>query len=306
VARRPASSPDVSVVVVHYETPKLLDECMYAIRRSIGTVGIEVFVIDNASNGFSAASFRSAFPEVHLIQEPANVGFAKASNEGLRRASGRYLLLLNPDAVVSPDTLSQMVSYMDTHPDVGCATCKVLLENGSLDLACRRAFPTPRRSFFRLTHLSKLFPRSRLFADYNMTYLDEDTEAEIDAPCGAFMLVRRAAVEQIGYLDESYFMYGEDLDWAFRLKAAQWRVMYVPTTTVIHRKRASSSRYRERTIRYFHDAMRRFYSTHYAGDMPRVVNALIIAAIAVRERLELSSVAIGRLARHLPDARAPR
>src|SRR5207245_4076667 len=138
------------------------------------------------------------------------VGFAAASNQALRLAQGRYLLLLNPDAFVSPETLSTMLHYLDNHPDVGCATCRVELGDGRLDLACRRLFPTPERALYRMIFLSRLFPSSRRFGQYNMTYVDEWKETEIDQPCGAFMMVRATVADQVGLLDERYFMYGED------------------------------------------------------------------------------------------------
>jgi N-acetylglucosaminyl-diphospho-decaprenol L-rhamnosyltransferase len=288
---------DVSVVIVHYETPELLVECLQGLAGSTGGVTTEVFVVDNASSGFDPSTARRAFPGVRVLVNDTNAGFATASNQGLRLATGRYRLLLNPDTVVAPDTLATMVTYMDGRPDVGCATCRLELEDGSLDLASRRLFPTPIRSFYRLTLLSRLFPRSHRFGQYNLTYLDEREEAEIDSPCGAFMMVRKEVTKGVGLLDESYFMYGEDLDWAFRIKAAGWRIMYTPATTVRHRKRASSRRFRQRTIRYFHDGMRRFYATHYASTQPRLVNAVIMAAISLRERVELTGEAMRRHAR---------
>ena len=278
---------DISIVIVHYETPSLLVACLEALAASSGSVTSEVFVVDNASTDFDPDAMRRAFPRAHFLINDSNVGFARASNQGLRLTTGRYALLLNPDTVVAPDTLATMVAYMDARPEVGCATCRLELEDGTLDLACRRLFPTPARSFYRITMLSRLFPGNRRFGQYNLTYLDERQETEIDSPCGAFMMVRRKVLEEVGLLDEAYFMYGEDLDWAFRIKAAGWRIMYTPATTVQHRKRASSRRFRQRTIRYFHDGMRRFYQAHYAKTSPRLVNALIMTTISVRERLEL-------------------
>lgn len=292
--------PDVSVVIVHYETPELLLSCLDSLASS-EQVRIEVIVVDNASIRFDPASLAARHPDVLVRRNEANLGFAKASNRGLREAQGRYLLLLNPDTFVRPDSLTVMVDHMDTHPDVGCATCRLELEDGTLDLACRRLFPTPERALYRITMLSRLFPRSKRFGQYNLTYLDEHQATEIDAPCGAFMMVRRSVVEQVGLLDESYFMYGEDIDWAYRIKQAGWRIMYTPATTVQHRKRASSRRFRQKTIRYFHDGMRRFYRAHYAGDQPRLVNALILSAITVRERVELGADSIIRRLR--PDRR---
>jgi GT2 family glycosyltransferase len=288
------SAVDVSVVIVHYETPELLVGCLEALAASTGGVILEVFVVDNASTRFDEAVTRRAYPGVEVLVNDTNAGFAVASNRGIRLSTGRFVLLLNPDTVVAPDSLATMLAYMDIRPDVGCATARLELEDGSLDLACRRLFPTPARSFYRITLLSRLFPRSRRFGQYNLTYLDDREETEIDAPCGAFMMVRRDVVDRVGLLDEAYFMYGEDLDWAYRIKAAGWRIMYTPVTTVQHRKRASSRRFRHRTIRYFHDGMRRFYAAHYASSQPRVVNFLIMAAISARERLELTWDAMRR------------
>jgi GT2 family glycosyltransferase len=288
---------DVSVAIVHYETPELLVACLEALRASSGEISTEVFVVDNASIRFDETAARAAFPGVEIMVNPSNLGFARASNVALRRSIGRYVLLLNPDTVVAPESIATMVAYLDARPDVGSATCRLVLEDGSLDLACRRLFPTPVRSLYRITLLSKAFPRSRRFGQYNLTYLDEHQETEIDSPCGAFMMVRRETMDQVGLLDESYFMYGEDLDWAYRIKAAGWRIMYTPATTVQHRKRASSRRFRQRTIRYFHDGMRRFYRAHYATSQPTWVNALILGAIWARERLELTADAVHRRAR---------
>ena len=285
--------PDVSVVIVHYETPGDLQTCLTALATSVPAVNAEIFVVDNASSGFDAAAVQEAFPGVILLENDTNVGFAIAANRALRVARGRFLLLLNPDAIVAPDTLATMVRYMDERPGVGCATARVVLANGRLDLACRRSFPTPSRAFYRLTMLSRLFPRSRRFAQYNLTYLDEHREAEIDAPCGAFMMVRAAVRDEVGLLDEHYFMYGEDLDWAYRMKQAGWSVMYTPISTVEHVKHSSSRRSRVRTIHAFYDAMRIFYKRHYERHYPRPVSWATYAAINVREALELTSVRIG-------------
>jgi N-acetylglucosaminyl-diphospho-decaprenol L-rhamnosyltransferase len=282
-------APQVSVVIVHYETPQLLKRCLAAVRAAGGSLAVNTFVVDNASRDLNLASVEALLPGVQVVANERNVGFAVAANQGLRLATGRYLLLINADTLLAPDTLSAMVAYMDEHADVGCATARLVMEDGRLDLACRRSFPTPVRSFYRLTLLSRLFPRSRRFGQYNLTYLDEHVEAEIDSPCGAFMFVRQEVIEQVGLLDERYFMYGEDLDWAYRMKAAGWRIMYTPITTVIHLKRASSRKSRSRTIRAFYDAMRIFYREHYERSYPRWLSWIIYRAIDVREALELTA-----------------
>jgi len=280
--------PDVSVVIVHYETPDLLLDCLHALRSSRDAERFQVFVIDNGSRSFDAAACRAVLPGVTVIENGENLGFSRASNIGLRRASGRYLLLLNPDAIVAPETIATMREYLDQRPEVGAATCRLELPDGSLDLACRRLFPTPARSFYRVTLLSRLFPRSRQFGQYNLTYLDEWEETEIDQPCGAFMMVRRTVADAVGFLDEDYFMYGEDIDWAYRIKQAGWRIMYTPITTVRHVKRASSRQDRARTIRWFHDSMRIFYRKHYRAVYPTWVTGLVMTGIALRERTELA------------------
>ncbi len=282
---------DVSAVVVHYETPDLLERCLDALNGS-RAVAFETIVVDNASASFDAQRVSRRVPAPRLVVNRVNVGFAAAANQGLRLAAGRYMLLLNADTIVEPDTLSKMVAYMDARPDVGCATARLVLEDGRLDLACRRLFPTPERSLYRLTMLSRLFPRSRRFGQYNLTYLPEDRETEIDAPCGAFMMVRAEIFSSVGPLDERYFMYGEDLDWAYRIKRAGWRVMYQPGARATHLKRSASSKYRSRSIRAFYDAMRIFYRDHYASRYPRLLSWLIYSGIWAREVLELSAARI--------------
>ena len=288
------SGTDLSIVVVHYETPAELVACLESVADATHNLRAEVFVVDNASAGFRKELVTDVLPAAKVIVNDRNLGFARGSNMGLRQARGRYLLLLNPDTLLPSDALELMVNYMDAHPDVGCATPRLEMPDGRLDLACRRSFPTPARAFYRLTLLSRLFPRSRTFGQYNLTYLDEHEEADIDSPCGAFMLVRSEIRDTVGLLDERYFMYGEDLDWSFRMKQAGWVIRYVPITTVTHIKRASSHRSRPRTIRAFHEAMRIFYARHYEEHYPRVVAWLTYAAINARETIELASERLSR------------
>jgi len=280
--------PDVSVVIVHYETPELLARCLEALKASEAPPRLEVFVVDNGSTRFSALDARLAFPGIRVIENQENLGFSRASNQGLRLARGRYLLLLNPDAFVAPETLRVMTAYMDERPDVGCATCRLEMPDGSLDVACRRLFPTPSRSLFRVTMLSKLFPRHRTLAQYNMTYANEWVETEIDQPCGAFMMVRSKVADSIGLLSERYFMYCEDTDWAYRIKQAGWRIMYTPITSTVHLRGQSSSQNRARAIRDFHAGMRIFYDDHYRHQYSPAVTVVVQLAIGLRERLQLA------------------
>ncbi len=284
----------MTISIVHYETPDLLLNCLEAIAASEACERFEVVVVDNGSRSFEPEQYRRVLGQITIIQNPENCGFAVASNQGLRGGHGRYLLLLNPDTMVERDAILRVATYLDDQPDVGCATARVVLPSGHLDLACRRSFPTPEVAFYRMTMLSKLFPRSHRFGRYNLTYLSPDIETDIDAPCGAFMMVRAEIGRQVGLLDESYFMYGEDLDWAFRIKSAGWRIRYLPSAVVHHVKRGSSRRDRQRTIHWFYDAMRRFYRIHYAPSHSIALNVTILTAISARERIELLGARLAR------------
>ena len=279
---------DLSIVIVNYNTRDLLRTCLQSIRESQGAPSMELFVVDNASTDGSADMVASEFPEAKLIVCETNRGYAYANNVALRQCRGEYLLLLNPDTVLPPSALRDMVAFMDAHPEAGIAGPKLVRENGSLDLACRRSFPSPEVSFYRMLGLSKLFPGSRRFARYNLTYLDPDQPAEVDSVVGAFMMVRRKAAEQVGFLDESFFMYGEDLDWAYRIKARGWKVLYNPAVVVLHVKGASSRRHPWKTIIEFYRAMHIFYSKHYAKDTNGLLGVLIVSAIWAKCALSLA------------------
>jgi hypothetical protein len=273
---------DLSVVIVNYNTRDLLRDCLKSALESRGPIAFEVAVVDNASTDGSADMVRQEFPQLRLIASPVNGGYAYANNLGLRAAQpARYCLLLNPDTVLPPSALADMVAYMDSKPDAGVAGPRLVLADGSLDLACRRGFPSPAVSLYRFSGLSRLFPRSRRFGRYNMTYLDPDEEAEVDSVVGAFMMVRAEAIAQAGLLDEAFFMYGEDLDWAFRIKQAGWKVYYNPAVTVLHYKRAAS-RHSKRAQYEFQRAMLVFYRKHYAATTNRLLHSLILCGLALR------------------------
>lgn len=277
-----AAQPTLSVVILNYNTRELLRACLQSVLASEAPGGVEVIVVDNCSADRSAEMVEADFGAVSLIRSPYNGGFSFGNNLGLRRAQGRYLLLLNPDTLVPAGALATLVRFMDEHAEVGACGPRLVRGDGTLDMACRRSFPTPEVSFYRLLGLSKLFPRSRRFGRYNLTFLDEHALAEVDSVVGACMLVRRSAVEQVGLLDEAYFMYGEDLDWAFRIKAAGWKVYYVPQATVLHYKRESARQQPERTIKEFYRAMLVFHRKHYAARTFFALNWLIVAGIYLR------------------------
>ncbi|HFC11548.1 MAG TPA: glycosyltransferase family 2 protein, partial [Anaerolineae bacterium] len=231
---------DLGIVIVSYNVQALLRRCLQSIYDSIGDVSFAVCVVDNNSPDDSAAMVKAQFPQVHLIANADNPGYSTANNQGIHwlnsafDAPPRYILLLNPDTEVMPNTFCDSVRYMEQNLKVGIMGPKLLLPDGHLDLACRRSFPSPMVSFYRMTGLSKLFPDSKKFGRYNMTYLDEDQLTEVDSVVGAFMLVRQAAIRQVGLLDEQFWMYGEDLDWAKRIKDHGWKVIYNPRILTLH------------------------------------------------------------------------
>ncbi len=302
---------ELAIIIVNFNTRDYLRNCLTSIYSSRGDFAFEVCVVDNASLDGSADMVRAEFPQTRLIQSAVNGGYAYANNLGLRAygfgstsaelpgANGdssrflssealpdpaRYALLLNPDTVLPAEGLARMLEFMNQHSEAGVAGPKLVLEDGSLDLACRRSFPTPQVACYRMLGLSKLFPRHPRFGQYNLTYLNPDQVTEVDSVVGAFMLVRREAIQQAGLLDEDFFMYGEDLDWAYRITQAGWKVYYNPAVTVLHVKRAAS-RHSRKAQHEFYRAMRIFYDKHYAHSTSRWLHWLVLTGISLRSGL---------------------
>lgn len=257
------ATPDLSVVIVSYEVRDLLDACLASLPAGAGKLRLEVIVVDNGSTDGSASWVREHHPWCAVVEAGENLGFSRATNLGLRRAKGKYLLLLNPDTVVFPRALEKTAAFLDAHPDVGMVTCRLVTRDGRLDPACRRSFPSLWDGFCRASGLSRGFPRSRLFNRYNLGNLDEHETCDVEAVNGAFMLVRREAVEEVGLLDEGYFMYVEDLDWCLRFRRAGWRIVYYPGAEVKHLKGRSGAKHSGAMIRCLFASTLRFYRRHY-------------------------------------------
>lgn len=280
------------VIIVNYNTANLLSECLSRLCASRLDRPMEVYVVDNGSTDGSLQFVQERFPGVRTIDAGGNLGFAGGNNLALRviRAGiprtddrgSQYVLLLNTDCFVEPDTLQITANFLDTHPNAGVVGPKVLLADGRLDLACRRSFPTPASAFWKLTGLARRYPHHPRFAGYNLTYLDPDETHQVDSVMGAYMLVRLSAIDAAGLLDESFFMYGEDLDWAYRIKKHGWSVHYYPAAQVLHLKGASSSRQSYRLIVEFYRAMYLFHRKHYAPSTFILVNWSITAGIIAR------------------------
>ena len=258
---------DLSIIIVNWNAGAFLPGCLESIKSSLFRAQYEVILVDNASTDGSIAVAQKRFPKTVIIENPDNLGFAAAVNQGIRVSSGKYILLLNPDTVLSPDTLQVMWDFMEKNKECGVAGCRVLNPDGTLQLACRRNIPTPMDALYRFVGLSKLFPNSPRFSRYNLTYLPEDRLAAVDAVSGAFLMIRRDVVEQIGLLDERFFMYGEDLDLCLRAKKAGYAVFYVPDTSIIHYHGQSSRQRPVKATVDFHVSMLLFYNKHYGSAM---------------------------------------
>ena len=224
----------LSVVFLSYNTRDLTEQALRTVLDAAEGMEVEIFVVDNASHDGSADMVAEKFPAVKLLRNEDNVGFAAGNNVALRQVVGEYVLIINTDTIVRRDTLRALAGFLDEHPEVGACGCKILDPDGTLQLDSRRGFPSPMAAFCKMSGLSRLFPDHPSISRYHMTYLDPEQTAEVEVLSGSCMMVRKAAMDQVGLLDEDYFMYGEDIDWCYRIHKAGWKIFYVPTTEIIH------------------------------------------------------------------------
>jgi hypothetical protein len=272
---------DLSIIIVNYNVKEFLQNLLHSIDKASSNISKEIIVIDNASDDGSVEVIKEKFPSVKLIENKINVGFGRANNQGLAIAKGKYISFINPDCIVSEDTFDNMISFFESNSECGLAGCKILNSDGTLQLACRRSFPGPWTSFTKVTGLSNLFPKSRIFARYNLTYLDENKTYEVDAVSGSFMMVRKEVYEKVGGFDEQFFMYGEDLDLCYRVQKADYKVYYVHSTQIIHYKGESTKRSNLDETSLFYDAMHIFVKKHLSS-FP-VVEVILRTAIGFRK-----------------------
>jgi len=294
---------DLSIIILSYNTREFLKRCLESIKHTErGTYSMEIIVVDNGSTDGTVEEIKNEKRKMKnenlklkIIENKENLGFAAGNNIGIKASSGRYILLLNSDTIVFPDTLVFMYRYMNTHPKVGVATCRVEFPDGQLDPACHRGFPTPWASLTYFLGLEKLFPKSKLFGQYHLGFLPMDKPHEIDSPTGAFYLVRREVIDEVGLLDEDYFMYGEDLDWSYRIKQAGWKIIYYPFVKIIHFKKQSGRAKEDEEVRrevtgYFYETMKTFYEKHYKDKYPRLINTLIFLAIDIKKQIDTMQI----------------
>jgi len=274
----------LSVVIVNYNVCYFLEQALLSVRQAVERLGepAEVFVVDNNSADNSVAMVRARFPEVILLENKDNPGFSKANNQALRLATGQYQLLLNPDTLVEEDTFRLCCEFMDAHPRCGGLGVQMLDGQGHFLPESKRGLPTPAVAFYKMFGLAQFFPKSRTFGRYHLGFLDKEQAHAIEVLSGAFMLLRQAALAQVGLLDEDYFMYGEDIDLSYRLTQGGWHNWYFPGTRIIHYKGESTKRTSVNYVFVFYRAMVIFAQKHFAPGQAGFFSLLINSAIWLR------------------------
>jgi GT2 family glycosyltransferase len=279
---------DLSVCIVTYKARACLRDCLRSLYEHTHTLDFEVIVVDNGSEDGVAEMLREEYPEVRFIQNDRNTGYTLPMNQSLRAGSGRYLLQLNPDTLIRPAALDRLVQFLEENSTVGICGPKVLNKDGTLQKACRRGEPRPLAVISYFTGLARMFPQSKRFGEYLMTYMDEDETHPVASLSGSCMLIRREVVDQIGYLDERFFAYQEDADYCYRARQAGWGVYYLPTAQIIHFGGQGGSRVQPyRSIVEWHKSYFRYYRKHLAKDYFILFNGFYYIAMGVKFGLAL-------------------
>jgi GT2 family glycosyltransferase len=290
-----AASPALDVVIVSFRCEELLRACLTALLANPPAGELNVHVVDNASGDGTAEMVRREFPAVELTENRENVGFSRANNPALARGTAPYALVLNPDTRVTPGALDAIIQVLETHPEVGIAGPRLELEDGSFDHASRRSFPTPLSALGHFTGIGRREGAGGRLADYRAPGVESGL---VDAVNGAFMMIRRSALDQVGAFDTRYWMYMEDLDLCYRFAEAGWATWFEPSVTVIHVKAGTSGAHRSLRLNYaFHYGMFRFYRDHYAPQRNPVVNAAIYCGIGIKLAIAATRSAVARLTR---------
>ncbi len=278
---------DLSILIVNFNNAYCLKNCLDSIYSHAPEANFEVIVVDNNSADNSVQVVRQNWPVVNVIVNPENRGYVAANNQGIQASRGRYVLSLNNDTVIDEGTLDGLISFMDNHPDVGVCGPKVLNQDGTLQRQCRRSFPTISSSLSYFFRLHRFFPKNKYFGRYLMTHLDDETTAEVDSVSGCCMMVRREVVDRIGALDENFIMYGDDLDWCYRIKRSGWKVCYVSDVRIVHLGGQSSRRLPSQCVLLFFRAMAIFYRKHHAQRHTCITNCVVYVGICLKALLAL-------------------
>jgi GT2 family glycosyltransferase len=278
---------DLSVVIVNYNVAYFLEQCLHSVFKAEGNLNLEVFVVDNDSVDDSVEMVRAKFPRVKLIANKKNVGFSTANNQAIKQANGRYVLLLNPDTLVEEDTFVKSVQFMDEHTDAGGLGVKMIDGQGRFLAESKRGLPTPAVAFYKIFGLSALFPKSKIFGQYHLGYLSKDETHSVPVLSGAFMLMRKECLDKVGLLDESFFMYGEDIDLSYRITQGGYKNYYFPKTRIIHYKGESTKKSSVNYVIVFYRAMLIFARKHFSKRHAKVYSYLINIAVYLRAAIAL-------------------
>jgi len=284
----------LSIVIVNYNVSYFLEQCLFSVEKAIAGIECEVWVVDNASVDTSVAMVKDKFPWVKLIESKENLGFSKGNNLAIEKCLGQYILLLNPDTVVEEDTFSKCIQYMDQHPDAGGLGVKMLDGNGHYLPESKRGLPTPEVSFYKITGLTSLFPKSERFAKYYLGHLSSNETHPIDVLSGAYMFLRKSVLDKIGWLDETFFMYGEDIDLSYRITKGGYKNIYFPKTRIIHYKGESTKKGSINYVMMFYQAMIIFANKHFSTKNAKLYQSVINLAIYFRAGVALLSRFIRR------------
>jgi len=285
----------ISVVIVNYNVEYFLDQCLTSLRKAMKEIDGEIIVVDNNSVDGSCTLVKKKFPEVQLIANKDNKGFSRANNQGIKISKGEYVLILNPDTVVEDDTLSKVIDFMDKHTDAGALGVKMVDGSGKFLPESKRGLPTPSTAFYKMSGISSLFPKSKRFSKYHLGYLDENQIHKVEILAGAFMLMRKSVLDEIGLLDEDFFMYGEDIDLSYRVIKAGYNNYYFPETRIIHYKGESTKKSSVNYVLVFYNAMVIFARKHFTDNNARAFASLIKVAVYFRAFLAIISRVISRL-----------
>jgi GT2 family glycosyltransferase len=293
---------ELSVIIVNYNVKHFLEQCLHSVLKASKNISVEIFVVDNNSADGSTQLVKEKFPQVRLIENKINVGFSKANNQAIKAAKGRYILLLNPDTVVEENTFAKGIAFMEQHPDAGGLGVKMIDGKGNFLPESKRGLPTPWVAFCKMFGLSKLFPKSKKFGKYHLSYLNENETHEVEVLAGAFMLLRKETLEKVGLLDETFFMYGEDIDLSYRITLGGYKNYYYPETTIIHYKGESTKKGSLNYVKVFYKAMIVFARKHFSGGKAGAFTFLLHLAIWFRAFLSILRRGVDRIFLPLLDA----
>lgn len=292
----------LSIIIVNYNVKHFLEQCILSVKKALSGIEGEIFVVDNNSVDGSVEMIQVKFPDVKLIANKDNTGFSKANNQAIRIASGEYILLLNPDTIVEEDTFSTCIQFMDSHQEAGALGVKLIDGKGNYLPESKRGLPTPAVAFYKIFGLSKLFPKSRTFGKYHLGYLDKDETNEIEILSGAFMFMRKSALDKSGLLDETFFMYGEDIDLSYRISLAGFKIYYHPKTRIIHYRGESTKKSSINYVFVFYNAMIIFAKKHFSQKNAQLFTFLIQCAVYLRAGLSIITRIISNIWLPIADA----